>query len=219
VLKANPASVPRSEKALGRADCLAGNAVGDLVRIRAAKVGNRFQVEKIDIATAGHPPAVGSIVKLLSATDCIVQFHGPLIGIYTVTPGIAYFVGTDARPAASGDGNYPSPGQPLQQIGVATSSGEVYLNFLGVAAVTRFFGVLVMGIQDGVNTVFSTSIPFVPSAPRPPVFTRNGVRQALGVGCDYEVSEAVPGGGYDTITMADPPLPGEHLVIDFDPAP
>ena len=54
--KANLASVPRSERILGRSDCLTTDAVGDIVRITGAKVGNRFQVAKIDLSLPETPP-------------------------------------------------------------------------------------------------------------------------------------------------------------------
>ena len=136
---ANAATIPRSEKVVGRADCLSGDTVGDLVYITGAKVGNRFQVAKAD-PTSGAVPAVGSILKKLSATECIVQFHGPVKNVYTgLSPGVAYFLGTNGRPAAAGDGTFPdlSAHDAVQQVGVATDDSELLLDLEGADGVTE----------------------------------------------------------------------------------
>ena len=129
--KANSASVPRSERILGRSDCLTTDAVGDIVRITGAKVGNRFQVARIDISLAADPPAAGIIIKkpVAGGTDCVVQFDGPMRGTYTsLTPHAAYVVGTDGRLAKTGDANFPAATDPLQQVGEATSTDELLIN-------------------------------------------------------------------------------------------
>ena len=61
--KANAASIPRSQRILGKANCLATDLLGDCVRITGPKVANRYQVTRVNIATAGNPPAVGIIVR------------------------------------------------------------------------------------------------------------------------------------------------------------
>lgn len=208
MLKANAASVPRSERVLGRANCLATDVVGDLVRIRAVKTGNLFEVERVDIATAGNPPAQAVIIRKLGATDCIVQFAGPIAGIYTgLTPNAAYFVGTDGRPAAAGDANFPSFGQPFQQIGTATDDEEVFLSFLGVASsgsgpsTTDRYNVLLTRIDDRTWLVPEL---FVSSTIR---VYHNGRRLELAstitpVDGDYYVSESGGvGTGYDRVNL------------------
>lgn len=130
--KANPASIHRSEQILGRADCLTTDAVGDIVRITGAKVGNRFQVAKVDISVAGDPPASAIIIKkpVPAGTDCVVQFDGPMRGTYTgLIPHSVYVVGTDGRLARTGDANFPGATDPVQQVGEATSSDELLISF------------------------------------------------------------------------------------------
>jgi len=120
VAKVNAASVPRSERILGRANCLATDDVGDCVRITGTKVGNRFQVTKVDPANSGEDQAVGIIVRKDDPTNCIVQFHGPMRGVYTgLTPGKRYWVGSDSRLTLT--------------IGTPAVGGIFYLQFMGVA--------------------------------------------------------------------------------------
>jgi hypothetical protein len=205
---------------LGRANCLASDAAGDIVRITAAKTANLFNVTRIDISVSGDPPAVGLIVKKYTTTTCLVQFHGPYRGVLSgLVPGTAYSVGTDGRVASVGDLNYPGSTQVNQQIGVATSSDELLVHPLRVRT-QRYFGEALQGVQNGLNTEFSTSVAYVVGTE---VVYRNGVRQQEGVGCDYERKESVPASGnFDRIDFADAPIVmsvgGENLTIDFDPA-
>ncbi len=223
--KANAASVPRSERVLGRADCPSGLAVGDVVRITVAKIGNRYQVALADPASISGVPGVAVVVKSLGATDCIIQFHGPIKGVYSgLSPQEEYLLGTDGKLAKPGDANYPTTGGTtfFQRIGVATSSDELFLQpmdvFLGgPGGGSRYFEQVPIGAINGVNAVFSTAQVFVASGPRRQVLTYNGVRLNEGVGCDYEASESVPSAGFDTLTLAFPPKVGDVLKLDFDP--
>lgn len=226
--KVNAASVPRSERILGRATCLATDAVGDCVRIRAAKVGNVFQVEKVDISTPGSPPAVAIIRKKYTATNCIVHFHGPLRNVYTgLSPGIIYLVGTDGQPAKLGDANYPVAGTDyFQQIGVATSTDELLVIPLDVAfgglpsSGIRFFDQQFNEAPDGVRTSFTTAINFRHGGPDGESVHYSGQRLFEGAANDYiAVESGGVGTGYDTIVMAVPPKSWSNLLIDYTPAP
>ena len=221
----NLASIPRSEKILGRADGPAGLAVGDAVRITVAKVGNRYQVALADPTSVSGIPAVAVVLKKLGATDHKIQFHGPVKNTYTgLTPGEVYYLGTDGRPAAVGDANFPVAGGAahFQQLGVATSSDELLLNPLRAAPGSlsggaRYYRQALTGTVDGVNTTFTTALKFVGTAPRRETVFYNGQRLDEGVGCDYVISESVLGAGYDTVTFAFAPKIGDQLSIDFDP--
>lgn len=127
--KSNVPSIPRSQKIFGRADCPSSDLVGDCVIIRGPKVGNRYQVQKPDLTDIRTGPSVGIIVKKYSSTECLVQFSGPLVDVYSgLTSGSAYWMGSDARltdvrPSAGvGETLY------LQLMGVATDSDEILLN-------------------------------------------------------------------------------------------
>jgi hypothetical protein len=223
VAKVNAASVPRSERILGRADCLSSDAVGDVVRIRAAKVGNRFQVEKVDISTPGSPPSVAVVVKKYTATDCIVHFHGPLKSIYAgLTPGVAYVVGTDSRPAAVGDANYPTAGSDyFQQMGVATDDEELLVVFLGASfggasTSARLFQQLLTA--TGNPKIFTTGLNFRHGGVDTEVVSYNGQRLVEGLGNDYVASESGGvGTGYDTITLEFTPRPASNFRVDYTP--
>jgi len=73
------------------------------------------------------------------------------------------------------------------------------------------------GLQNGVNTVFTTSTPFVRSGTVKERFYVNGVRQKEGAGNDYVATESTPGLGYDTLTLTTPPEASDNLIIDFVP--
>lgn len=74
-----------------------------------------------------------------------------------------------------------------------------------------------IGAINGVNTVFKTVQTFLHTSERKEMFYINGVRQKAGSGNDYTVSETVPLGGYDTLTLAYAPISGDRLIIDFYP--
>lgn len=224
VAKVNAASVPRSERILGRADCLASDVVGDVVRIRAAKVGNRFQVEKVDISTVGSPPGVAVVVKKYTATDCIVHFNGPLRSVYAgLAPGVSYLVGTDSQPAAVGDINYPAAGSDyFQQMGVATSDGELLVNFLDASfggapgGSVRFFQQAL--VPTGDPKIFTVALNFRHGGVDTEVVSYNGQRLIEGTGDDYVASESGGAGtGYDTITLEFTPRPSSNFRIDYAP--
>jgi hypothetical protein len=79
--------------------------------------------------------------------------------------------------------------------------------------------VALAGVKNGVNTVFT--IPGGDLARHEPPgvqikLYRNGLRQNLGVGCDYTVSESGGAGtGFDTVTVDPAPLSYEILLVDF----
>jgi hypothetical protein len=202
---------------------LALDAVGDVVRIRAAKVGNLFQVEKVDIATPGSPPGVAVVVKKYAATDCIVHFHGPLRGVYTgLTPGTQYLVGTDSQPAAVGDANYPVAGSDyFQQMGVATSDAELLVVFQGASfgggvGSARLFQ---QGLSPtGDPKVFTVPLNFRHGGVDTEVLSYNGQRLIEGAGNDYVASESGGvGTGYDTITLEFTPRPASNFRVDYTP--
>lgn len=223
VQKVNAASVPRSERILGRANCLATDVLGDCVRIRAAKTGNRFEVEKVDIAAPGDPPAVAIVVRKYAATDCIVQFHGPVRSIYVaLTPGLVYFVGTDGQLAKLGDANYPVSGSDyFQQMGVSTSTDEVLVNplgavFGGLVGGSRFF--LQPLIPTGDPKIFTTALDFKHGGVDTEAVHYNGQRLLSGSGNDYVASESGGAGtGYDTITLEFTPRPISNWLVDYTP--
>jgi len=226
VAKVNAASVPRSERILGRATCLATDIVGDCVRIRATKVGNVFQVEKVDVSTSGSPPAVAIVRKKYSPTNCIVHFHGPLRNVYAgLSPGFVYLVGTDGQPAKSGDANYPVSGNDyFQQIGVATSVGELLVIPLDVAFGGPPFGGIRfysrVPIPTGNPSIFTTAINFRHGGVDTEVFQYNGQRLLEGVGNDYIASESGGvGTGYVTITLLFVPRAGSNYLMDYTPSP
>ena len=81
------------------ANCLAGDAVGNAVRITGDRVAGRYQATSVDIdATAAHEArGVGVIASKSDATTCVIQTGGILSGVLSgLTPGRLLFVAADA---------------------------------------------------------------------------------------------------------------------------
>jgi hypothetical protein len=75
--------------------------VGDLVAIRSTSNGS-IRVWRANPAIRIRMPVAGVIIKKWGATDCIVQFHGPVLNVYTdLLPTCVYTVGDDGKPAAT----------------------------------------------------------------------------------------------------------------------
>jgi hypothetical protein len=221
----NVASIPRSEKTLKKANCLAGDAVGDCVRFTGPRVGGLYQVEKIDISDVDELPSIGIIIRKISATLCVVQCAGPMSGIYTgLVPNEVYFVGTDGRLAKDGDSNFPGAAQPLQQMGVASDTTELQLQPLDVGSLLSGslltqpkVQVLLVGVKDGVNREFTTPDYFLPDTIK---VYHNGRRLLRSSSTpsfgNYVVSESGGAGtGFDTITLFFSPTPISGLFSDY----
>ena len=91
VAKVNAASVPRSERILGRGNCLATDDVQDCVRITGPKVSNRFQVTKVAPDVLGEDQAgkrywIGADSKLTTSIGVPAVggvFHLQFMGVAT----------------------------------------------------------------------------------------------------------------------------------------
>lgn len=109
------------------ANCLAGDAPGDCVRMTGPEVAGKAQVTRVSIDAYATVPAWGVILSKSASTDCLVQWLGPLRGVYTgLTAGRVYFVGVDGRPTLTP----PVPTTVdlyLQRVGVALSTDALLL--------------------------------------------------------------------------------------------
>lgn len=75
------------------ADCVASDAVKDIVHISADAVGGTYQATSLDINSTVVQLALGVIIRKLTTTRCVVQVGGEVVGIYTgLTPGGPLFV-------------------------------------------------------------------------------------------------------------------------------
>jgi hypothetical protein len=129
VEKVNAASVPRAERILRRVVCLPTDMVGMCVRITGPKVGNKYQVAAVDITLVTAGPAVGILIDKTSPTDGLVQFHGPVRGVYGgLVPGQPYMVGFGGLLAAMPP--VPGSGQKVlvQHMGVAIHTDELLVS-------------------------------------------------------------------------------------------
>lgn len=226
--KANPASVPRSERIVRRATCAPGDALGQAVRVTLPRSGNLWRVGGITSSTlTAASPAVGVIIKKLSPTVCFVQFHGtaPFTVYSGLQPGRVYVVGTDGKPAVPGDLNYPAIGgaDAFQQIGIATSDDELFIQPLSASEAApgpsgvRLHHQALSGAVNGSNVTFTAALKFAASGPAREAVYYNGVQLEAG-GNDYTVSESGgPATGFDTISFVFAPKVGDKVWIDFEP--
>jgi hypothetical protein len=110
--------------------CFSTDAVGDAVYIMGDRVGERYQVTKVDIDNITHVPAIGVIIFKTSSTECVVQTQGILQGVYTgLTPQKPLFIGTDSRLTEIVTPHKPTPGRrALQIMGQGIASTELLLD-------------------------------------------------------------------------------------------
>lgn len=112
-----------------KALCETTDAVGDVIRITGDKVGDRYQVTRVDIDTLPTLPAIGIIIQKTAPTECLIQTAGVVSNIYTgLTPHLTLFVGTDGRLTHTVT-PHPSTGQRAHQImGVALGTTDLLLD-------------------------------------------------------------------------------------------
>lgn len=82
------------------ANCLASDAVGDLVYVRGDSVAGLPQVAKADITAWSTMPAIGMILSKAAPTDAMVIRRG-LVDSSGLTPGGLLFVGPDGKPTST----------------------------------------------------------------------------------------------------------------------
>jgi hypothetical protein len=104
--------------------CFSIDQIGRFVYILGDKVGGIYQVATVDITSPLKMPAVGVIISKPSATECIVQMSGLVVGLYnSLTPGSLIMPDTNGAPSHSVA--YPSTGlRILQVVGLAVSSED-----------------------------------------------------------------------------------------------
>jgi hypothetical protein len=121
--------------------CSAGDAVGDFVRLVGPTVGVVYEVTKADPSNALTMPAVGTLVRKLTATTGIIQKQGlcAVSGVPAVTIGKIVFVGLDSKattiPPAAGSSS--TQFSMIQAIGVAAAVDKVELQIHPMFVKTR----------------------------------------------------------------------------------
>jgi len=120
-----------SAKQVLSAICLATDNVGDAVYIRGPRIGNYFQVTRINIDDPAAIPTFGLIIQKTDTTHCLVQIRGLLGNLYTgLIPNEPLFVGTDGRPTQTLP---PAPSSMIgrrciQVLGHAVDTNMFYLD-------------------------------------------------------------------------------------------
>lgn len=112
------------------ANCLLSDAVGNCVYITSDRSGGLYQVTTVDIEILVPNPAVGIIIEKTTDTDCVVQLHGILDGLFSgMTPNKVQWVDfsgslTESLPSAN-----LSPGYVwTQSMGQAIADDVLMLN-------------------------------------------------------------------------------------------
>jgi hypothetical protein len=128
----NTPAVDRDEEKLLRgryfeADCLGTDVVGDLIHIRADEVAGFVQVEKVDIEDPSTMPAIGIITEKSTATRCFVQTFG-IIELAGLSVGSRYWVGSDSQISDTPPARVIGVNVVAQVVGVALTSGKLFLN-------------------------------------------------------------------------------------------
>ncbi len=102
-------------------DCVATDAVGDLVYVTGANA-----VTRVDPMLTAKMPAIGIIVKKPSSTRALVQFSGAMTALGTLTAGQRYYVGDSGQLSATPP---PGPGRRyVQPAGIALAPNVLMLN-------------------------------------------------------------------------------------------
>jgi hypothetical protein len=109
--------------------CFSTDAVGDAVYIMGDKVGDTFQVTKVDINNIATVPAIGIILLKESSTSCIVQTAGIMVGIYTGrTPHKPQFIGLDAKLYETPPAEPTSGRRAVQIVAQALSTSDLLIH-------------------------------------------------------------------------------------------
>jgi hypothetical protein len=111
------------------ATCSAAESVGDFVYLAGNQVNGVDTVSKANPLDLSKMPAVGTIIKKISDTDCFVQWGGETPAMFSgLQTGKRYFLGSDAKPSLAPPD--PSPGLPAraQSIGIALTADKLYVS-------------------------------------------------------------------------------------------
>lgn len=132
LVRTNPQGPPGPAGAASAVDlaanCLASDAVEDLVYITGPDVAGILQVTKIDIDDGAKMPAAGVIVAKATPTSCTVRFQGEFdLAVSAFTPGSPVFA------SASGILSTTPPTRPgvgsrfIQRLGVALTGTKLVI--------------------------------------------------------------------------------------------
>jgi hypothetical protein len=128
-MRLQPSSASGAAQQVIPAFCFAADAVGDVVYIMGNKVGDHYQVTRVNINNILTVPAIGLILSKDSSTQCLVQLDGIVRGLYTgLTAQKPLFINTSGR-LTHAVPSYPTSGRrALQMMGQAIASDELFLN-------------------------------------------------------------------------------------------
>lgn len=113
------------------ANCQATDATGHAVYITGDKVGDYYQVTRVDPDDADVSKAIAvGIINAKSASDvCTVQTAGPITGLLSgLTPGAALFANLDATLREGPPSRPPTGSRVWQNVATATASNVFVVN-------------------------------------------------------------------------------------------
>lgn len=136
---------------------------------------------------------------------------------FDIWPGLSAGAGVDLDILDEGVLLTPTP-ESINFVGAivtATAVGNA-VTVTVAGSSNRIYNEKPAGDLDSVNDTFTTSVDYVPGTE---ALYYNGVRLTEGALDDYtRVESGGAGTGYDTLVVACPPLPGERLLVDYNPA-
>lgn len=108
--------------------CPAELNAGDVVYISGDKIGNSFQVDKVDITSFIKMPVAGIISQKLTSTTAVVMCSGELTGVFNaLTPGATYYVDINGEISTAAPGS-PTVGiRFVQAVAYALSSDTLHV--------------------------------------------------------------------------------------------
>lgn len=109
--------------------CLATDVVGDVVYIVGPKIGNRYQVSRVDIDNPVKWLGIGIVIYKSGTTICVVQTNGLVQNVYTgLTPNANLFVDTNGRLREGPPGRPGSGRRTVQPMGRVLASADLLLS-------------------------------------------------------------------------------------------
>lgn len=110
------------------ANCLAGDSVGNAVKVTGAPVGGLYQVSTVDVTDPSALLTAGVIISKDTPTTCAVQLTGVVSGVYAgLSEGRTYFVDLTGAPSLTPPIAAPGGIAYVQPLGTALAADVLLL--------------------------------------------------------------------------------------------
>ena len=110
------------------ANCLAGDAVGNAVKVTGPPVGGLYQVSTVDVTDPSALLTAAVITSKDTPTTCTIQLTGIVSGVYVgLTVGRTYFVSLAGVPVLTPPTAAPGGIAYVQPLGIALAADVLML--------------------------------------------------------------------------------------------